>query len=423
VNQAKPNNEKRGGEQVVSHLARLRKKKGLSQTQLAKRCAAESGGDVGKWTGYIQRIEQGRKTLSRNEDHTKVRIMFEQLAPTLEEAFQIIPDLSENEIIEFGFVFDPTNITSKLDEIVLKVGELKLLLRHYGIRPELIQTPLTFCSTSLNLESLLSDLKTTCSQGTDDFVSLIDDFQFKRTPISQLIGAELKESCEAGNKVAVINRINGYLTGMESSMEKLSEIGAEFLDRITAVDGILLVDFSNCWLSILERFEQGKQKRFPPLTILKALGMILSPQDTHAWEIKAKEHKWNYNFLRCNEEEIDNHFRGNKKIVVAVGAEAVDLSGHVLASPGVRLICETAMDYPGATVAVAAQTFKVRDFSAKSYVLKNWGRDQMGLPFSLDIVRPDAYKVIITDHYVHWTGKMPTNLQCCVTKWKNDLEG
>lgn len=401
-------------------LARLRRKAGLSREELAELCAEEFGGEIDKARSYIRRVESGRKKLIKPEDRKRVKAILKHLGATLDEVLQVINNLNLDEIGELDLFCDPASISSRMDQIIILTMQLKQLLRRYGIYPQDTMTPPDMCSTTLDLKSELSNLKRSCEQADarqSEMVQMIQAFKSTRIPISDLIADELKG--KARDKKALIETINGYLAGIEKATENVARVGAGYLNRLTRIDEIALMDYSTAWLSILEQFHSEKRKPFPVLKILEGRGRILSWEDAHQWENAARTHGWEFDVVPLDRQHIDSYFtqigRNERRIVVAVGVEAVAIDGSALAYQGIRLICEKAKEQPSATVAVAAQTFKVREFKVGNYL---WGTDQYRQPFTLDILSPHSYSVIITDDRSHWSQETK-RLACCIEKWQS----
>lgn len=412
-------------EDVGLILARLRSRKGISRDELADLCSVDFGEEVYKVKSYICRVEQGRKKLIKPEDRKRVKIMLKKLGATVDDVLNIIKYPSADEMIELGLLFEPAAITSRMDEIVLRVVELKHLLRRYGLEPQVTSTPPELCSTSLDLESELSNLKRCCQRDNDtgpgDILHLIQDFRSTRIPITDLVGNKLRTL--AHNKRALAECIEDYLSGMRKATKNVGEVGAGFLDSLTRVDEIVLSDYSVAWLSILEQAQLRKARPFPLLVILEGRGRILSWEDGYQWEMVSKTRGWEYEVIPLDRRNIEGYFthfgKHGRRFVLAVGAEAVDLHGNVLTSQGLRLISQKAKDHPSGTVAVATQSFKVHDFGVESYL---WGTDQYRQPFTLDIIPAASYSVIITDDASHWS-KQLKSLDCCVKKWTSYLKG
>lgn len=405
-------------EREGSFLKEILARSNLTQEGLARLCA-ESEDDVTAWKTFINRLVRGPERLDKPGHRAKVKIILRNLQTTPKESLQIMKDIRLDEMLELGLPISPGMVMSTLDEITLSIGQLRQLLLRYGIQPEVAATPLTFCSATLHLRFLLSDFKMSLSEGAKSACELINKFSDKRPPITSLIADELQEI--HNDKEALVERINSYQTGIDAATENVAQVGAcflsETLSRFPHVE-FVLTDYSNCWLLALERFQEQAEKHFPPLLILDARGRILSLQDTQMWMTQARKHGWDFRLFSCNREKIVNYLSQitkQRKSVVLVGAEVVDLQGDVLTSPGMALICSEAIRHQNVIVAIAAQTFKVRRFEAQDYL---WGYDQFQQPFMLDSLSPSLYSLIITDDGRHDKYKY---LECCIKKWNNYL--
>lgn len=401
-----------------SYLALLRRKQGMSRQALARICVGEFEQGADRVKDYIRRLESGRKQVIKPKDRERIKVIIKKLGVRENEALEVFEKLEVPEMVELGLLYEPTAVISGIDEIVRRLVQLKYLLKRYGIDPTVM--PLDTSSSSSDLQSQLCNLKESLQQSPDDIFSLLESFSSARVPINRLLGGWLRTA--AHNKIALIARIDSALLGMESAKENLARVGVSFLDGLTRIDGLVLADFNSAWLAVLEKFQSAGMKTFPPIAILESRGRILSWEDTYQWEKVSRKYGWKYVTLPCERDFLEKYTiemsRKGHRFVLAVGAEVVALDGTCLANPGIRLLCQKAKENASATVAVAAETFRIHKFKVNQDF---WGIDRYRQPFTLDTLTQHEYSVVITDDGIHWTEK-PLNLACCAQRWETRVK-